>query len=239
DGPLERSRSSFSRNHGVWGPEAATLVGEFAKHGNRVKMGSVMVKDMCLPKDACNIYVRATSDGIPAGNLFATKYNYNGRDFVWISQLVVGIEFRRRGLATQLLQHLRQGENLRGFGILSSHPAAICATLRAFGRGLEDVSLDMAQTHAAPIMNACPIKYVAEATLVESLFQENVTDGTICSAFTKFYVDHTESLHTLQDLEENNRPWPFGKLLEGHEFLAIVKVKTAAEKRAGQESAEF
>jgi ribosomal protein S18 acetylase RimI-like enzyme len=60
---------------------------------------------------------------------------------VWITQLCVSSKYRNRGIAKQLLQTLEQ-KNCAGFGILSSHPFAIMAVLRVFGRGIEDVDLE-------------------------------------------------------------------------------------------------
>src|SRR5436305_4097885 len=123
-------------------------------------MGINMLQSQCLPTGTRNVYVRVNVEGQLVGHVLASRWNYNGRNFCWISQLVVSRPFRNQGLATKLLLHLREGESDRGFGILSSHPAAISAALRAFGRGLDNVDLEMTKKYARDILQSAPVPYV-------------------------------------------------------------------------------
>ena len=123
----------------------------------------------------------------------------------------------------QLLLKLREGKDDRGFGILSSHPAAILAALRAFGRGIEEVDLSMTRSHARAIMDCSPVAYVKEAVLKGRLFEKDADENVVCCADTKFWVDHTEPLEALQAVKERGVSWPFGDLPDGHEFLVLVK----------------
>ncbi|EXJ95907.1 hypothetical protein A1O1_01032 [Capronia coronata CBS 617.96] len=125
--------------------------------------------------------------------------------------------------ATGLLLKLREGKNDRGFGILSSHPAAILAALRAFGRGIEEVDLKMAREHARAIMDCSPVGYVKEAVLRGGLFMTHGEDNVVCCAYTNFWVDHTEPLEVLQAVKARGIDWPFGDLPEGCEFLVMGK----------------
>lgn len=136
---------------------------------------------------------------------------------------------------------LREGENDRGFGLLSSHPFAILAALRAFGRGPEEVDLSIAKTHAIQIMDSSPVEYVRTAKLHGALFEEDAKDGTISCADTEFFVDHTEPLEALAAVREKGISWPFGDLPEGHEFLVMVKGKDLAsmERRRAERSSDF
>lgn len=109
---------------------------------------------------------------------------------------------------------LREGENDGGFGLLSSHPFAILAALRAFGRGPEEVDLSIAKTHAIQIMDSSPVEYVRTAKLHGALFEEDAKDGTISCADTEFFVDHTEPLEALAAVREKGISWPFGDLPE-------------------------
>ncbi|KAF2226881.1 hypothetical protein BDZ85DRAFT_256921 [Elsinoe ampelina] len=129
------------------------------------------------------------------------------------------------GLATKLLLKLREGDRDRGFGILSSHPFAIMACLRAFGRGVVQVDLAMTKEYAHPIMSSSPVRYVRTAKLQGSLFSDNDDkDSTVVScADTGFWVDHTEPSQALEIVKANGIEWPFGVLPEGHEFLVLVE----------------
>ena len=227
---IAAAASIFSENYGVW------------SNGKRVKMGASRLKAMLLPTSnaAEHFYVRALTGDKLAGNVFACRWKHEGRQICWITQLVVDKDFRGKGIATKLLQKLQEGHaEDRGFGLLSSHPAAVRAALRAFGRGLENVDLDMTKNWAGAIMASCPVDYVKTAKLHGSLFQDGVVDGSVSTAFTNFYVDHGEPLEALAKVREANIAWPFGDLPDGHEFLVLVKVKSASERREGQISSEF
>jgi predicted GNAT family acetyltransferase len=173
-----------------------------------------------------------------AGNVFGTRWVYEGdRKMLWITQLCVSSDFRNKGIAKKLLETLRQDE--RGFGILSSHPFAILAVLRVFGRGPDDVDLEMTRKHAREIMASCPVGYVKEAKLRGELFEGEVADGTVSCADTDFWVDHGEPLEALKIVREKGITWPFGELPDGHEFLVVVKAKASDHAREGVKSSEF
>jgi GNAT superfamily N-acetyltransferase len=227
---LSAAAKIFSENYGVWGD------------GKRVKMGPKSIKKMVLPEiqEAKNYYVRAMSGDVLAGNVFACRWVHDGRQVCWITQLVVKEDFRGEGIATSLLRKLREGHpDDRGFGLLSSHPAAVRAALRAFGRELESVDLEMTKEWAGKIMSSSPVEYVRTASLHGSLFEQQVTDGSVSCADTKFPVDHAEPLEALKKIRDQGMTWPFGELPDGHEFLILVKVKTDGMRRDGQKSSEF
>jgi hypothetical protein len=54
---------------------------------------------------------------------------------------------------------------------LSTHPAAILVLLSSYGRGLENVDLNLTQELAQRIMHASPVAYVRDAKLRRSLFE--------------------------------------------------------------------
>jgi hypothetical protein len=53
----------------------------------------------------------------------------------WVTQLVVHRNYREHGLATGLLNELRQDDD-DIYGVVSSHPAACLAAVKAFGSKL-------------------------------------------------------------------------------------------------------
>jgi len=220
---LVEAANLFSNSYGVWGPNAEKNIGPFAKQGRRVRMSPDRLRQQVLPANANNFHARATCGGELAGHVFATRWNYEGREICWITQLCIDPKYRRHRLATGLLLKLREGKNDRGFGILSSHPAAILAALRAFGRGIEEVDLKMAREHARAIMDCSPVGYVKEAVLRGGLFKTHGEDNVVCCAYTNFWVDHTEPLEVLQAVKARGIDWPFGDLPEGCEFLVMVE----------------
>jgi hypothetical protein len=97
------------------------------------------------------------------------------------------------------------------------------AALRAFGRGLEEVNLEMVREHARGIMGSSPVAYVRNAKLRGSLFGAEEEGGVVCCADTGFFVDHAEPLAALEAVKNRGVEWPFGSLPEGCEFLVLVK----------------
>ncbi|OQE27068.1 hypothetical protein PENFLA_c006G06852 [Penicillium flavigenum] len=77
-------------------------------------------------------YVMVTVDGYLAGNAFACRWNCDGMTVSWVTQLVVGKDYRHNGLATGLLRSLRKTTD-DIYGIMSSHPAAWLAAAKSFG----------------------------------------------------------------------------------------------------------
>ncbi|KAI1614083.1 hypothetical protein EDD36DRAFT_216116 [Exophiala viscosa] len=210
----------FSRTYGVWSPQAETKMGSFAKPGNRVRMSASRLHEECLPKDAESFHARARTGDQLVGHVFAVRWMSEGQQVCWVTQLCMDPKYRGHGLATRLLVLVRQSSVDAFYGILSSNPAAVLASLKAFGAGLEKTNLNVAKEHAKVIMQSSPIGYVKTATLRGSLFDENTTTGAICCADTNFWVDHKEPLEILEAVRQ--RGWPFGDLPDGHEFLALI-----------------
>jgi GNAT superfamily N-acetyltransferase len=86
-----------------------------------------------LPEASEAVYATAVADSDTLiGNVFACRWSYQGRTVLWITQLVVRSDFRRKGVATRMLKSLvKDGDEI--FGVLSSHPAALKALSRAVG----------------------------------------------------------------------------------------------------------
>lgn len=218
------------------------------------------LREQSLTPAADSCLIRGLAGDKLAGYAFATRWDYEGRQICWVTQLCVSPEHRGKKLATkvcgtfqlsvcnieiaerilQILLRLRDGKD-RDFGILSSHPAAILGALRAWGRGIEEVDLGMVREHAAGIMAASPVQYVKNAKLKGTLFGED-NEGGICCADTQFWVDHGEPLAALAELKKRVT-WPFGGLPEGCEFLVLVKAAPVDDEggrvRRKEKSSDF
>jgi hypothetical protein len=100
-------------------------------------------------------------------------------------------------------------------GILSSHPYAICATLRVFGRGVESLPsrgdnekltsfscLPLQNSDCEPLMAGSPVDYVRDAAIRSDSL----------SAKTSYFIDHTVPKQALQTLvfgmnKQTRRSW--------------------------------
>ncbi|KIW28090.1 uncharacterized protein PV07_07774 [Cladophialophora immunda] len=223
DDVIKDAAALFSRAYGIWGPHAEERIGPFATHGRRVRMSLERLRQECLADRAENYLVRAMAGNSLVGHAFATCWDVDGRQVCWVTQLCVDPQHRRRRLATRLLLKLRESRENFTFGILSSHPAAILAALRSFGRGLEDVNLQVVRDHARGVMASSPVRYVRSATLKGRLFEEDSSQRVFCCADTNFWVDHMEPAEALAAVKARGLGWPFGDLPDGHEYLLLVK----------------
>jgi hypothetical protein len=90
--------------------------------------------------------------------------------------------------------------------------------------GLSAVHLDFIREHAGAVMDASPVDYIANAGLRGSLFDTEEAKGVVSSVDTQFFVDHAEPLEALACIREGI-DWPLGELLEGYEFLFLLKAR--------------
>lgn len=95
-------------------------------------MSADRLRAQCLPEGSRGTYVMATVEGVLAGNAFACRWEYEGRQVCWITQLVVHSDYRERRLASLLLSNLIDNDD-DILGIMSSHPAACKALVKAIG----------------------------------------------------------------------------------------------------------
>ena len=140
--------AEFHGNHyGVWGPDApeplkpgasslvrvhSPFTANSSLTGDRVKCSPERLKAELVPKDADVTYVHVTGDEIPVVHVFACRWSYNGSRVCWITQLVVHRNHREKGLAGMLLRHLRSNDD-QIMGIMTPHPFACAAAVKAFG----------------------------------------------------------------------------------------------------------
>ena len=132
DDMLQEASQLFNGNYGVWHEDAEQHMGPFAKAGRPVRLSVGRLRADYLT--ASGTYARVTTrDGRLVGNTFACRWTYDGdKNVCWVTQLVVHRDFRQRGLASGLLNLLRNDDD-DFCGILSSHPAACLAAFKAFG----------------------------------------------------------------------------------------------------------
>ncbi|KAG6909339.1 hypothetical protein DXG01_000939 [Tephrocybe rancida] len=86
------------------------------------------------------------------------------------------------------------------------------------------VDFKFIQDNAANILTTTPIDYLRSAELVGTAFHPSSPSPVVSSVFTNFWVDHAEPLQALDKYRRASaKNWPFGELLDGHEFLIIVR----------------
>jgi hypothetical protein len=126
---LEQAAALFSSAYGIWGPYAEQKMGKYCKpgifktilsstsillitlffflQGKRIKMSIERLRSQCLAPGTNSVLVRSMAGGDKlAGYVFATHWMHEARQICWVTQLCVGVKFRRQKLATQVCTNL-------------------------------------------------------------------------------------------------------------------------------------
>ncbi|CAE7199445.1 hypothetical protein PTTW11_08461 [Pyrenophora teres f. teres] len=201
--------------------------------------GIAALKAKCLPVGANNILVTAVAkDRKHIGHCFASQWMHLGQRIWWITQLLVVNGYRNQKRATRMLKVLTKHYDIGKLdsqtdyvGVVSAHPYTICAVLRVFGRGIENLpskpdwekrweSVVPLVPFPTPvceyIMGTAPFKYLNTATILP---------GTL-TARTNFYLDSRVSKEAVERIVHSmNRQivepweWLFGSLEQGCEYV--------------------
>ncbi|OQD70417.1 hypothetical protein PENDEC_c023G01060 [Penicillium decumbens] len=194
----------FTAEKGTWGPLSH-------RPGNPIKLNVRKLREQYLlpcTDQSESFYIRMLIDGNLVGNAFACRWKCKSRTNCWISQLVVDRHHRRKGLASILLRALaRDSDDI--YGIMSSHPAACLAAAKAYGRAIEKVDLEFISKNANEVLLTSPIPYIRNAELCGTIFDVRDTSGMVSGVNTSFFVDHTEPLEALAEVEREWQ-WPLG-----------------------------
>ncbi|KAI0342681.1 hypothetical protein BDW22DRAFT_1330234 [Trametopsis cervina] len=229
DTELAQCARLFSSHYGVWGTHAPPPL----RPGNRVKMSATKLRAECLSDVANSAVVMCFVDGELVGHACATRWTYGAHIICWITQLVVALPHRRRGIATSLLTHLSTSawfERVTAVGVASSHPIACHTTQCVTYTGTPIASLDLSfiRTHAPGILASSPAPFLRGRALRGSLFHpadaqdEKEDDGTVSLVDTAFFVAHEEPQTVLDEYKHTGEPWVLGGLAEGYEFCVIA-----------------
>jgi len=130
---------------------------------------------------------------------------------LWITQLVVNKNYRRRGVAAHLISTALDGKDICA-GLVTSHPYAVRALENACRKACNvDFTFRWGQT----ILGICGVEYLRELVVTN----EN------CAVNTNFYVDHTEVNQIIERMGAEGR-WFLGSLEDGEEFVAVVDLRS-------------
>ncbi|KAJ3542325.1 hypothetical protein NM688_g5979 [Phlebia brevispora] len=219
---LAQCATFFSEHYGVWDQNVAAPL----RPKGRVKMTPAKLRKECFSNPDDTLLIMAFKDDQLVGQAFVTKWKYRNEIVVWVTQLVVHSQYRRRHIATGMLGSIRSTEWFRPvtiIGIASTHPAA-CNTLANLARfRMAQVDLSFIRQNAAAILECATPRYLRGAKLHGELFEEACTDGAVSLADTNFPVDHAEPHQVLETYVSANK-WPLGSLRDGHEFVLVISL---------------
>jgi hypothetical protein len=90
---------------------------------------------------------------------------------------------------------------------------------------ITEVDLSFTQAKAEEILSFIPVDYLRNKPLRGRLFAAGETSEVVSLVDSSFFVDHEEPSRAQKEFEETHKMgWPLGKLVEGHEFLMVLKV---------------
>lgn len=112
------------------------------------------------------------------------------------------------------------------FGVLSSHPFTICAVLRVFGQGIEHSRFRRDSDSGAVATSEQLLERPQCLALLKSAPVDRVRTAKVhadaMSAFTGFYIDHTEPEKARKAVCARGIEGFFQVLDEGHEYICVV-----------------
>lgn len=185
--------------------------------GSHVRLSEPRLKQQCGFNENCRVAMSycANQDGSLklVGQAF---YVYQFDDefskyLLWITQLVVDANFRRRRIATTLCNMACGPRHLFAAGIVSSNPFAIRALENAFGQRVDPVIVNQYSTR---ILSKLTIPYLSSGQLNVKIESSNVC----CTFDTCFHVDHSEVDLIMKQMSD----WQLGDLGEGQEFIGLL-----------------
>lgn len=90
---------------------------------------------------------------------------------------------------------------------------------------MTEVDLSFTQAKAGEILSTIPVDYLRNKPLRGRLFDGGETSQMVSLVDTSFFVDHEEPSKAQREFEDTYKiGWPLGQLIEGHEFLMVLKV---------------
>ena len=202
DQELSECASLFSNQYGTWSLESDNP-------GEPIRFSANRLKELISVPDS-SVFL-AYSHAQLVGHAFLVRKLITGYGVVsWVTQLVVHNEFRRRQIATRLLNASWAYSNDFAWGLVTANPFTVRALEHATSRRCvpRTISSNLAVLKEA----AASVKYVAKADFR--------VDNKRSIVNTKFFIDHS----TLPAMLKQAIPpiWRLGRLGEGEEWLAFT-----------------
>lgn len=203
---LSKCSELYSNHYGTWGNEGV-------KPGKAVSLSPQKLCDWLNNENVILYY--ATFEENIVGYAIAFSKNEAGYGIVtWVTQLVVHKDYRRQGIAKNLLFSIWGFSNHYAWGIVSANPYAIRALEKATRR------------------RAIPIRIKKNATKLKNIgkkhvpFIKNETEFDVTNekslVNTQFFIDHGDTAQKILNVTSKEIPWTLGDIREGWEWFAFT-----------------
>ena len=203
---LEECSNLYSNHYGVWG--------EKGPHpGEQVKLSKEKLRDW-LECEYVTIYYATIEEKLVGYAIAFSKREYHYGIVTWVTQLVVHKNYRKHGIAKNILFSIWGFSDHFAWGIVSANPYAIRALEKATRR------------------RAIPVRIKKNCQKLKNIGKENVpfidensefkVETDISAVNTRFFVSHKETLEMIHNVSKKNIPWKLGNIKEGWEWLAFT-----------------
>lgn len=202
---LEECSALYSNHYGIWG--------EKGPHpGKRVKISKERLRNW-LENDAVVIYYATRGEKIVGYAIAFSKYELHYGIVTWVTQLVVHENYRRHGIAKNLLFSIWGFSDHFAWGIVSANPYAIRALEKATRRRAIPVRIKRNHKKLKNIGKK-DVPFIDENTEFRVGKEQSAVN-------THFFVSHEDTYHMICNASAKT-PWVLGNIEEGWEWLAFT-----------------
>jgi SAM-dependent methyltransferase len=206
DSLVQQCSELFSNEYGIWS--------ELGEHpGEHIHMPPSMVRAHLQSDDAW-IACAFASDTL-VGYCIALRFVMANGPVAWITQLVVAENYRRAGIATQMMYSMWQFSDCFAWGLVTANPYAVRALETATRRSCRT---SLIASHADDLLEDLSdrVKYIPDHLVTtDSGRRAPCVD-------TQFFVDHSELASMRRRAARRGRRWNLGTIDEGQEWFACT-----------------
>lgn len=196
----------YSNHYGIWSAQGI-------HPGQHIRLSTDRLRQW-LENDIVTIYYATHKEALIGYAIAFSKDEPNCGIVTWVTQLVVHKEYRRHGIARNILFSIWGFSNHFAWGIVSANPYAIRALEKATRRRAIPLRIQK---------NARQLKTIGykNVPFINESTEFQITD-TSSAVNTEFYVDHSDTLQMLENVISENVPWNLGLIAEGWEWFAFT-----------------
>lgn len=203
---LSQCSNLYSNHYGKWGDNGL-------HPGEHIKLSKDRIREW-LQNELSTIYYATINDELIGYAIAVSIKEKNYGIVTWVTQLVVHKDYRKNGIAKNLLFSIWGFSNHYAWGIVSANPYAIRALEKATRR------------------RATPLRIKKTSIKLKNVGRQNVpfiTDDVeiivnknLSAINTSFFVSHDNTKTMIANVDTGNTPWLLGLIDEGWEWFAFT-----------------
>lgn len=203
---LSQYSELYSNHYGIWGDKGFRPQKQIRLSNNKLREW--------LENDSVMVYYATNNEELIGYAIAYSKNEPNYGIVTWVTQLVVHTDYRRHGIAKNILFSIWGFSNHFAWGIVSANPYAIRALEKATRRRAVPMRIKKNVTKLRNIGRR-DIPFINEKT------EFQVTDD-LSTVNTEFFVDHSDTMNMLERVISDDVSWNLGFIEEGWEWFAFT-----------------